>query len=260
MSRERLLSAEVNIVLKMLPLAIALSSTIPVAVVGSVVASHKDSPTPAEPRTLAVAADAQINVVPDQAKFTVVVDASDVDKKRAQQLVQERTAKVIEAATKAGVKASGITIAHLSLSPEYALDAKGRPIYTIVKRWIATRTITVCVDDLKRMNDVFGAVIDAGGIIQGNVTFDTSRLEELREAARKRAAQIARTKAETLVETLGGKLGLPRSISEVDPSWSGPVNYANAVEDWRNGAFTDGAFSAGSMTISAHIDVTFEVS
>lgn len=248
--------------LKMLPLVVALSSSVPVAVVGGLLASR--APPAAEParapRTLSVSGDAQIRVVPDKATFSVVVDAADKDKKRAQQLVQERTAAVIAAVTKAGLAPAGVTVANLGLAPEYETDKHGNPLYLRVRRWTASRTLTLCASDLTKMNEIFGAVIDAGGVVQGAVTFDTSRLEELRTEARKRAAQAARTKAAALVDALGGKLGAPASIAEQNPAWSGPLSYKNAVESWENGAFVDGAFAAGQMSLSAHVDVVFDLS
>jgi len=128
-----------------------------------------------------------------------------------------------------------------------------------VKRWVATRNLTLRVDDLGNMNAIFGAVIEGGGVLQGDIAFDTSRLEEVRAQARLRAAEAAKQKASALVEALGAKLGRPTSIGEHDPSYSGPWNYKNAMEDWRSGAFVDGAFSAGSMTVSGHVNVTFEI-
>jgi hypothetical protein len=36
-------------------------------------------------------------------------------------------------------------------------------------------------------------------------------------------------------------------------------NRAGAAEDWRAGAFVDGAFASGQMTVSAHVEVVFSV-
>lgn len=252
-----------------LPLAVVLGSimsSLPMA--GALVLTRAGVPTAAtasvspvaQTRTLSVSGDAQVKVVPDRATFTVVVESSDPSKTRAQQLLLADSAKMIDALSKAGVPAAGLTVAGVSLSPVYQTDKRGQPLYLHVRYWAASRRLTICVEDLSKMNGIFGAAINAGGVLQGDVVFDTSRLEAVRAQARKLAAKAARDKAGILVDALGGELGAPITISENDPSFSGPFNYKNAVDDWRAGAFTDGSFSSGQMIVSAHVDVVFGIS
>jgi uncharacterized protein YggE len=244
-----------------LPLVLAISSSVPVAVVSALVARSptKEAASPSLPGSLNVTGDAQVRVVPDKATFTAVVEGRAKDKVSSQRAVQERMAKVLDAARGTGISATGLSTAGIQLAPEYEIDARGRPLYLQVKAWTSLQRITVCVDDLHKMNDVFGAILNAGASLEGDVIFDTSRLEEIRGQARLLASKAAREKATTLLSVLGGTLGKPTRIDDGAPTFTGPLSYKNAVEDWRNGGITEGAFSAGQMLVSAHVGVAYAI-
>lgn len=71
--------------------------------------------------------------------------------------------------------------------------------------------------ELNRVEEVLSGIVDAGANWVQSVTFQTTRLKELRAEARRRAMAAAREKAEIYCQAAGVKLGDVIHIEDINP-------------------------------------------
>lgn len=259
-----------TVMMKLLPLALVLSTVPSLALLttqlttsalttprGSSSSSSSDGSE--APRTIRVSGEAVVNVVPDVARFTLLIEEVAADRAVAATATDVALQKVLAALTKNGVAAADLQTQAPVFSPDYATDRFGQPLYLKVLSWRVSRSIVVCTHELASLGALQKAAFDAGARSDGAITFDTTKIAELRQDVRRLAAQAARSKARLLVDELGGSLGLPRSIDEQQQGWSGPVTYKNAVENRMEGAAIAGDFAAGKLSLTATVNVTFDI-
>ncbi len=261
--------------MKLIPLALVLSTVPSLALLTTVLttvatsqamnrpslsSSSSSSPTTtAAPRTITVSGEAVMNVVPDVARFTLLIEEVAVDRAAASAAVDASLQRVLAGLTKNGVAAADIQTQAAVFQPDYATDRFGQPLYLKVLSWRVQRSVIVCTHDLATLGALQKAAFDAGARTNGDITFDTTKITALRADVRQLAARAAREKARALVEELGGTLGLPRAIDEQQQGWSGPVTYKNAVENRSEGAAIATDFAAGKLSLTATVNVTFDI-
>ncbi len=253
--------------MKVLPVALLLAAALPsLALVAatrtpspssSPLSSPQSSPSAID-RSITVSGEAVLNVVPDIARFQLLIDEANVDRAKATADSDADVARVLKVLAAHGIAAADITTQAPSFTPQYRLDRFGQPLYLQVIGWQVTRTITVCSHKLDDIGSLQRDAYAAGARPDGDITFDTSKLAELRIEVRRLAAQAARAKATALVGELGGELGLPRHIDEQNNGWS-PPTYKNVLDERLEGAVAAADFSAGKMSLTSTVNVVFDI-
>lgn len=222
----------------MLPLliAVAVSSTVPGA-----------SPS-AGARTLTIAGDARVSFRPNQVAATFHVSASHRDQATARRQSEEKAHKLLEALTAAGVQARDLTVTESGPAPEY----RGNEVTS----YLSTRQVAVVVTDLARVDEAFTAAVRAGGQPIGGVTVRHSDSKAFETKARIAAAAVARERAAGIVEALGGKLGLPRTVSE--GGQPNPGQSVGTLVVGPGGKVTTG-FGAVELSVVGQVHVVFDI-
>ena len=129
------------------------------------------------------------------------------------------------------------------------------------RRFIGYRArvdIHVLLRDLDRMEEIISGVVDAGVNNVSSVDFQTTRLQKLREEARKRAFEAARQKALVYCETAGVNLGPVMHIEDLNPDQlrgGGHVPREPQPDD--EGPLR--AVNPGSVTVGGAVMVAFEI-
>jgi uncharacterized protein YggE len=222
----------------MLPLlvAVALTSAVPGAYPSS------------GSRTLTVAGDARVTFRPNQVAVAFVVTASHRDQAVARRQSDEKVRKVLDALLAAGVQARDLTATESGPGPEY----RGNEVIS----YVSTRHVAAVVSDMARVDEALTAAVRAGGQPIGNVTVRHSDSKAFETRARIAAAAVARERAAGIVEALGGKLGLPRTVSE-----SGQPNQgqsAGAIVVGPEGRVVSG-FAAVELAVVGQVHVVFDI-
>lgn len=246
--------------LKPLLVALALSSSI--SALGAAAAALRPiapaafaAPVAVE-RTLQVQGSAEIQVVPDVAEVHVTVEGVSTSSAAAAQAQAEaRAAKVLASLGEAGIPAVDLRAADFAVNPEHRYDRNGNAVGVL--RWRAVRRVVVCVRDLTKLGAVTTRALEQGRV--DHVTFDTTRLSELRKQARALAVRAAREKAVAMADEAGARVGLPRSLSEGGDHWSGAYSTKNVAVNAGGDAFVDGALAPGKMVVSATVSAVFDV-
>ena len=91
------------------------------------------------------------------------------------------------------------------------------------------------------------------------VSYDNTRRIEFRNETRIKALRAAKSKAESLAEALGSKIGRPLSIVETSESYGVTSNFmtSNAMARAPNSASETTNLALGQIPINAQVKVTF---
>jgi uncharacterized protein YggE len=96
--------------------------------------------------------------------------------------------------------------------------------------FLARKQYRIKVTDLSKFNGIMSAV-DPKGIEYSNIeSYDYSKIEALKKDLKIKALQAAKDKAEYLITSIGGNLGNPLDIQEINNEYyPQPVYRANAM-------------------------------
>ena len=118
--------------------------------------------------------------------------------------------------------------------------------------------IHVLLRDLGRMEEIISGVVDAGVNNVSSVNFQTTRLKELREEARRRAFNAARQKAVVYCETASVHLGPVIHIEDLNPDQlQGGGHVPREPQSDDEGPLR--AVNPGSITVGGAVMVAFEI-
>lgn len=204
--------------------------------------------TPISPRLMTVTADAKLTLLPNQLVGTLQVTAKDRDQAGARKGTDEKLRKVVAALKAAGVEARAMVLHDTAVVPEY----RGNEVVGHT----AVRNLTLTLSDLTRVDEVLTAAMRAGAQPHGPILLRNSDHRVWEEKGRIAAANAARVRATAILEALGAKLGLPRSVTDQTPQNQGQVSgHFVAGPD---GAVVTG-FAATELTVIAQVSVQFDI-
>lgn len=206
------------------------------------------------PRTLSVSGEGEVSAVPDQAQLSagVVSEAKTPDAALAANNSKMET--VFAALKKLGIPDKMIQTSNFSVSPQYApYDAKV-PGGERIQGYQVSNTVTVRVDDEKKVGPALNALVTAGANQLGNVGFSFRDPKPLLTQARAEAVKDALAKAEAYADAAGVSLGPILSINEGgSPSPSPYPVMAMVARD------KSVPIAAGESSVSANVSIVWEI-
>jgi uncharacterized protein YggE len=216
--------------------------------------------------TISVRGDAEIRVAPDEVVLTLGVEsfAPELDDAKADN--DRRVNAVVAAAEGRGVKAEHIKTDYLEIQPRH----QDSSIHKALLGYVVRRSIVVTLRDLSSFEGLLADVLAAGANYVHGIEFRTTELRRHRDRARALALGAAREKAEAMASEYGRTLGDATTIGEGysgfwSPygSWWGGRHGAmsqNVVQTAGGAAARlDGPMSPGQLSVSAGVNVTFEL-
>lgn len=181
-------------------------------------------------KTIAVSADAQINVVPDKVLITLGVETIDADLRAAKTANDDSCAKIISTARSFKIAAKDIQTDFISIQPQYSSRDVSRPYELIhIVGYTVHKSMQITLRDFSTFDSFLSTAVAAGANHVLNIEFRTSDLRRYRDQVRESAIKAAREKADALASALGQKVGKAISIRENQSnSWS---SYDDAWRD-----------------------------
>ncbi len=171
-----------------------------------------------------VSGQARVLVAPDEAVLYVGVETTADDAATAVDQNSQQMQSVLDALREAGIPDENLQASNVTVYPErqpVPLPQQGETQPEPPVTYRASNTVTVVVQDLSKVGDVFAAAVEAGA---NNVRGPEWRLSEnspaIQEALRQ-AVAAARNKAETLAEA--ADVGLGRIVALREESSSTPT-------------------------------------
>lgn len=226
-----------------------------------------------EPRPrLDVQAEAQLDVVPDQATLNARLwertpavarhdDDTDTDALRqARQRLEERATALIRTLEEAGMERNDISARSLSVQPEYVPAPRRSDSDSdqeMLMRTRLERPFEIRVDDLERLPRLLDALTAAGVNALDGISYDVADRDAATDEALVMALEKARHKAELMARTMGVSLGPVVSISETrSPIYESRMMAMSA--DARESA-DQVEYRPGTIVIEAGVGVSWEI-
>lgn len=205
-------------------------------------------------RTITVTATGTSEAEPDAARIVSGV-SSQADTARAAMDANAQTMdKLIAGLKAAGIEARDLQTSNLSVSPRYD-NSPRREGPPVVIGYEVSNDVSVLIRDLTKLGNILDEAITLGANQMRGLSFEVTKAETLRDAARNDAIANARRRAELYARAAGANVGKVLDIAE-GGGFSTPPRAAYA----RSAAIMESVpVEAGSQTLSATVTVTWEL-
>ena len=211
------------------------------------------------PKSISVSGEGRIMVVPDYVRISAGVSELADTTKKAQDLANQKLAKVLEILKNNAISDRNIQTSNLSFRTEYDWsDGERRLIGQRVEQ-----TLSISIPEIDTQPERVSRIIDALGAINRleihSVSLDIKNKKELFSRARILAFEEARAKAESLAQLAGLKLEKPLQISEkADNNIPTPYFRTTPQMEMAAGAPAP-SLPAGELDVTVTVNVKFGV-
>jgi uncharacterized protein YggE len=219
-------------------------------------------------RSIQVSGTAVVNVTPDRVLIQLGVQSNGTTPNKVEKANSATINRVIRALKAQGIKEKDIVTDWYVIKPIYdnydSLHIKGYRIDNMV---------AVTLRDLRKVNEVIIAALDAGANQVVNVEFYISNLRKYRDQARELAVTAAQEKAQDLASAAGAETGCVMSINENTWSYYNGGWYSQNQNLWtqntvqnaspagdNGGALTEaGPVNLGQISVRAEVSASFSL-
>ncbi len=209
-------------------------------------------------RSITVTGTAVVQVVPDHVAWYINIADTSPDLLSAKKRNDERVAAAMELIRSLGTEPADVQTSNVSVHKEYNHDEQGRQ--TDFKHFVINRSISVKQRNLDRFDEFFNSLVEKTQA-DVNFTWQSSKLLELRKEARKRAAQIAKEKAESMLTELGATLGPVITVEETSDRGIGYPNISNTISPATITQDDEvmGTLAPGAIDVRVSVNVKFGI-
>jgi len=205
------------------------------------------------PRTITVTGEAKTQEKSQIATFDAGVSAVNDNKETAINQVNEKIKAIIDAVKAFGIKDEDIKTQSLSVyqSEETYYEEgvqKSRP-----GQWRVSNTITVTLRDIEKASDLADLLTRSGATNVYGPNFALEETQQAEESLLDEAIKNAKSKAEIIAKSSGGKLGKIISVSE---GYQQPTITRFAPEGYGGGG---PPIEPGTATVQKTVTVIFEL-
>ncbi len=204
--------------------------------------------------TVTVSGDARVSAQPDTAVVSISVVTQNKNASEAQKQNAAQTAAVISALKRAAGSNAEIKTSGYSLVPQRVYKENQPPTIT---GYEARNSITATLNDLTKVGAVIDAATQAGANNIDGVSFTLRNDREARSRALAEATREAIAKANTLGQTLGGRVARIVAVQENGTNPPRPVIYAQQESFARTAA--DTPIEVGTLDINSQVQLVAEV-
>lgn len=232
---------------------------------------------------ISVSGTAKIQVKPDQAVFTFSIQSRENKVGEAVEDNDTKVKSVIEFLKASQVDAKDISTQVISIRPIFEQDkslwrgksfaspqipAANAPNFSALPPandkkskikpigYTVSRQLEITIAKLDSFETIYRGLIERGVNDVSGISFRTTELRKHRDAARLKATQAAREKAEAMAGQLGAKLASVHSINERShPGWRSQLQ--NTVSAFAADAGPADSIASGLIEISATVDTVF---
>lgn len=210
---------------------------------------------PADATLLAVSVQAEARRAPDIATLSVGVVTEAPDANAAMRANAEQMTKVVAAIKSAGVADRDVRTTGVNLSPQYQYRDQQAPRIT---GYQANNTVSVKVRDIAKLGEVMDALAGAGANQISGPNFEIDQPEPVFDEARRKAVELARSRAQTYASALGLTVRRVVSLNEGVGGGYQPVPMM-AMARMADSAAAAPPVAPGENTVSVNLEVVFEL-
>ncbi|MEP1209332.1 MAG: SIMPL domain-containing protein [Rhizobiaceae bacterium] len=247
-----------NTTLPGLAIALALTIVAPLHLAMTPAQAQETMPK-AQMAVISVSATGSATAVPDLARLDLSVQREAKTARAALDANNKAMADVLKAMRDAGIEDRDLQTSNFNIQPRYHYpkSSSGRNKPPILVGYIVTNSLTVRVRDLNNLGAILDRSVSLGVNSGGGISFSSDRPEPIIEQARKNAVAKAITKAKTLTEAAGVKLGRIVEISETNRQPPRP----RAMARMESAMAADAAvpIAAGENSYSITVNIKWEL-
>ncbi|WP_011581408.1 MULTISPECIES: SIMPL domain-containing protein [Chelativorans] len=212
-----------------------------------------------EPR-ISVTGEGKANVAPDMAVINLAVVREAATAREAMDANNQAMVAVIAALKEAGIAERDLQTSGLSIEPRYVYpnDQNGEKEPRITGYQV-TNGLTVRIRDLKRVGEILDRSVTLGVNQGGYISFTNDDPSAAMNDARKRAVEDAISKARTLAEAAGVKLGDVVQISENMVGTPPPRPLGAKMMRMEADQAVSVPVEAGESTYTVQVNITYEL-
>ncbi len=156
--------------------------------------------------------------------------------------------KLIDGLKAAGIAAKDIQTKTLNMEPRYTQPKDGRA--ATINGYRVLNQVRLTVRDVKRLGEILDQAIALGANQINSIAFDVSKMETLKDEARKQAMENARRRAELYAKAAGGELGpvlrIAEKLGDLQPVFDGRMAMRASVP-----------IEAGTRDLEVEVHVTY---
>ena len=205
---------------------------------------------------VSVSASANSTRVPDVATINTGVVSQAADANAAMRQNAEQMDKVMKALRAAGIAEKDIQTSGINLNAQYHYQENKPPRIT---GYEARNTVNVKIRDLSKLGRVLDTLVAQGANQINGPSFEVDEPDEAYDEARVAALKKAQARAQTYADALGLRVRRIVSISEGGGFMPPPMPMMRAMAADASFARKETAVSPGEATLSANLDVVFEL-
>jgi uncharacterized protein len=228
--------------------------------------------------TIVVNGKAEIAVEPDYALFSVDFTKTDKNLQTAQRANEEGVAAMLQLARRFSIPGSDVSTNAISVSMKYLsvrdpnhriYDDDGDEIGTkTFDGYEVSRSVSIKLSDLLKFQALFEEILKTNPTEIDKVSFQTTRLRELKDKARDLAMVVAHDKAVAMTRAISQTVGKAIKITEGtnESNYSSTSSYmsSNITTQYSTPTVHAGkqslaSFSPGTITVEASVTVIFKL-
>lgn len=214
-------------------------------------------------RHISVHGKAKITAKPDTAKITFEVKVIKDQALAAKKEVDTRVNRLLDGMEKFGVTEGNVSASNLLTEPHVTYKEDDTET---TAGYVATRTLTVTLNDLKRLNDFIDFALSVEINEIENIELMSSNADKLRDRVKALAVQNAKSKGASLANAFGAELGKIYSInSNTYGSSYGYGSHGGIERIEVTGSrldpddFAPGRYLQATINFTAEINVVFDL-
>ncbi|MBI5071620.1 SIMPL domain-containing protein [Candidatus Falkowbacteria bacterium] len=209
----------------------------------------------AERDTIAISGEGKVTAIPDIATIDVGLMTEKSDVKSAQLENTTKMNRLIANLKNLGVESKDIQTSYYNIYPQYDWP-NGKQV---LRGYQVSQGVTVKIRNLDKIGDILAAAGEGGANQVSGLSFNIDDPEALRQEARVKALENAKTKAEALAKVAGVGLGKIVSFSEYASTPYSAYKSMEALGLGGGGAAPSPTVEAGSMDIVIDVTVSYEI-
>lgn len=211
----------------------------------------------AEPRTINVSGQGEVQAEPDRALISLGVES----RKPKLEEARAEVAKAVEAALKLTrdlkIDSKHVRTTRINVQPEYNWENETRERNLI--GYYVSRTIEVDLRDLEKLGQLLERAVDLGINQVSDPQLDSSKRRDLEREALAQAVQDARLNAEAVAKAADARLGPPRTISANSGFVPPPVPMMRAKAMAMEAADSAQSYQTGQLGFTATVQVQYDL-
>ena len=201
--------------------------------------------------TVNVTGEGKVIAVPDEVTVNMGVQNQGKDPKTVKSENDATVDKVLDFLLKMGIPQNQVQTEYVNLNKNYDYNTK-------TYNYNASQTISVKLKDLSKYDQLMSGLVRSGINTINGVNFSSSKMEEYKAEARKKAVLNAKEKAQAYAAVLGQKIGKAVMISEQGSASPQPRPlYKMAVAESMDSS--QNTLAPGEMTVTSEIQISFQL-